>query len=121
MASIASDLAGRDAALGELSRALDAAIAGSGGSVLVTGEAGIGKTAVAAAVASAARAREVRVLWAAAWAGEGAPGLWLWMQVARELAPDRRWPAEPAADETPAASRFRLADELAGMLGAAAP
>jgi predicted ATPase len=46
---------GRVPDLGELERALDAARAGSGATILVAGEAGIGKTRLASEVANRAR------------------------------------------------------------------
>ncbi len=120
-------LVGRGDVLAALRRALDAAIAGRGQAVLVVGEAGIGKTAVATETAAAAAAGGARVLWASCWQGEGAPGYWPWVQVARELvgtsaAPSLRrllsGPAgslrdAPAAGGPPGAVRFQLFDELA--------
>ncbi len=54
-------LVGRDAPLGELVDALERATAGHGRSVLVAGEAGIGKTALLRRFADEARARGARV------------------------------------------------------------
>ena len=58
------ELLERDAALGQLAAALAAATAGEGGLVLVSGEAGIGKTALLRHFARLQRA-SVRVLWGA--------------------------------------------------------
>ncbi|WP_067452266.1 ATP-binding protein [Actinomadura macra] len=56
-----------------------------GGLVLVCGEAGIGKTALAGrAVAEAAR-QGMRVLHGACWDGDGTPGYWPWAQALRGL------------------------------------
>jgi AAA ATPase domain len=55
-------LVGRGRELGELERALDAARAGSGTTVLVAGEAGIGKTRLASELAARARGSEFEVL-----------------------------------------------------------
>jgi len=115
-----TELVGRLDALTALRRAAEAAAAGRGGVVLVTGEAGIGKTAVVAEAAAAAAG--ARVVWAACWRGEGAPGYWPWVQVARALVPDPRTPAlrrllsgaaERLDEASPAAARFQLFDELA--------
>ena len=55
-------LVGRGRELGELERALDAARAGSGATVLVAGEAGIGKTRLASELARRARDAGFEVL-----------------------------------------------------------
>ena len=60
----AIELLERDAALTQLAAALEAATAGEGGLVLVSGEAGIGKTALLRHFARQQRA-SVRVLWGA--------------------------------------------------------
>ena len=60
----AIELLERDAALTQLAAMLEAATAGEGGLVLVSGEAGIGKTALLRHFARQQRA-SVRVLWGA--------------------------------------------------------
>ena len=62
-----SSLVGRDLLLAELRGALDAALAGHGSLVLITGEPGIGKTALVTAFAHEAAARGVRVAWSRHW------------------------------------------------------
>jgi AAA ATPase domain len=136
-----SELVGRGDVLAQLAGAVEDAAVGRGGVVLLTGEAGIGKTAVAAETA-AAQARGARVAWGWGWQGEGTPALWPWMQVLRSLAaqdgrlrrlaaatpstarllPELAGPAGPSAagDEPAGAARFRLLDELASVLLAAA-
>lgn len=64
---------GRARELGILSSALDEALGSHGRLVLVTGEAGIGKTRLAAELAAMARSRGALVLWGAAYEGESAP------------------------------------------------
>ena len=62
-------IVGRDAELGVLRAALSAAADGAGGSVFLTGEAGIGKSRLVREVASDARARDVAVV-----TGRAVPG-----------------------------------------------
>jgi predicted ATPase len=137
----AAGLVGRDDVLGQLGRAVEDAAGGRGRLVLLTGEAGIGKTSVAAAAAAQAEAGGARVVWGWGWQGEGAPAYWPWVQVLRSLVQDpglRRLaaaaspvrllpeltvtPAPPAAADEPAtaAARFRLLDEVTAVLLAAA-
>jgi hypothetical protein len=113
-----SDLVGRGEVLARLRRAVEEAAAGRGQVVLLTGDAGIGKTAVASAVADHARRAGAQVAWGSAWQGEGAPGYWPWVQVLRSLDPGgRTWPPPaPAAEQAPAAARFQLFDELTSTL-----
>ncbi len=122
-------LVGRDALLGAAAPAVEAAIAGSGGLLLLAGEPGIGKTALLGVLAARVERHGGRVLRGTCWAGGGAPAYWPWTQVLREPAADgvplgaaRRLlgadPAEPsgtgAADA--AAARFRLFDAVATAL-----
>jgi tetratricopeptide (TPR) repeat protein len=76
---------GRERELGELTLALEAAVNGRGGLILLSGEPGIGKTRLADQLA--ARARDVghRVLVGRCWDGAGAPAYWPWVQVVRAL------------------------------------
>ena len=139
--STGAGLVGRDQLLAQLRRAAQDAAAGRGGLVLLTGEAGIGKTALAAAAAADAEGRGARVAWGWGWQGVGAPAYWPWVQVLRSLvaADERlRWraaalasparllpelaatPPPPAPAEPGPAARFRLLDELSSLLLAAA-
>lgn len=72
-------LIGRAGPVARLREAIDAAASGRGGLVLVTGEAGIGKTAL---VTEATTGHVV--IGAACWS-DGAPQLWPWRQVVRAL------------------------------------
>ena len=58
-----SSLVGRGPLLAGLGAALDAALAGHGSLMLITGEPGIGKTALVSCFADEAAGRGVRVAW----------------------------------------------------------
>ncbi len=77
---------GRDEVLAALADALDAARAESGRLVLLTGEAGIGKTRCAEELARIAELRGVPTY--AAWCQEngGTPAYWPWRQILRFMA-----------------------------------
>lgn len=75
---------GRAPAIAGLRAGLDGAVGGRGGLVLVAGEAGIGKTALAVEAARSAVDRGAEVLWATCWPGDGAPAYWPWVQLLRE-------------------------------------
>ncbi|NUO98645.1 MAG: AAA family ATPase, partial [Nonomuraea sp.] len=95
------DLIGRDhpAALlrAEVTRVIDS----HGGLVLVTGEAGIGKTTLVTSAAAEARRRGALVVGGACWDSGSAPGYWPWVQIIRALrraASPQQWAeAEDAA------------------------
>ncbi|HEX2375070.1 MAG TPA: AAA family ATPase [Actinomycetota bacterium] len=76
-------LVGRDQPLAELQALVAAALASRGGLVTLTGEAGIGKTALATAAADHAEERGATVAWGACW--EGAPPFWPWLEVLAAL------------------------------------
>jgi len=96
-------LVGRDGELTALDAALSRALDGSHEVVLLAGEAGIGKTSLARELAARARERGATIVWGAGWDGGGAPAMWPWVQVIRELA------------------RPRSAEELRADLGTGAP
>jgi tetratricopeptide (TPR) repeat protein len=77
-------LLGRDRELATLTTLLDDARSGRGRSALLLGEAGIGKTRLAEAVADLAVARECPVAWGRCPDGE-APAYWAWRQALRAL------------------------------------
>jgi predicted ATPase len=77
---------GRDRELAELVAGLQDAIEGRGGVLLITGEAGIGKTAVAEQLTSHSVERGALVLRGRCWEGAGAPPYWPWAQIVRTLA-----------------------------------
>ncbi|UWE07767.1 AfsR/SARP family transcriptional regulator [Actinacidiphila bryophytorum] len=88
---------GREAALRRLAEALPAAAAGHGQVVTVSGEPGIGKTALLRRFAASAG---VPVLWGASPEHVAAPPLWPWQQVLRTLAACcPQWPVpDPVAE-----------------------
>src|SRR4051794_8824997 len=75
----------REHELGELLAAVDEALGGRGRLFLVSGEAGIGKTALALEFADRATRRGGRVFWGRCREGGGAPVYWPWIQVIRAM------------------------------------
>ncbi len=84
----ASPFVGRQHELGEIERSLSAAQAGRGAFVLISGEAGIGKTRLADAAAEHAAAKGFRVLWGRSWESAGAAPFWPWVQILRACVRD---------------------------------
>jgi class 3 adenylate cyclase/tetratricopeptide (TPR) repeat protein len=78
-------LLGRETELAELFAALDSAEQGRPRLVLLSGEAGIGKTSLCQKLAEHARLKEIPVLWGRGTEGSGAPAYWLWRQIFRDL------------------------------------
>ncbi|OBI23915.1 AfsR/SARP family transcriptional regulator [Mycobacterium sp. E2497] len=78
-------LVGRDAELGAVLSTARLAAAGVGGLTLITGESGIGKTALAQTVADQVRADDVAVSWASHPSAIKLPLLWTWIQLLRQL------------------------------------
>lgn len=78
-------LIGRGHAAGVLRAQVERATASHGGLVLVTGEAGIGKTTLVTDAAEEARRRGALVLGGSCWDSDNAPGYWPWVQVLRSL------------------------------------
>jgi tetratricopeptide (TPR) repeat protein len=82
---MAGALIGRDHPVATLHAEIDRVVDSHGGLVLVTGEAGIGKTSLVTGAADEARRRGALVLSGSCWDSDGAPGYWPWVQVIRGL------------------------------------
>lgn len=78
-------LIGRDHPAGVLRTEIGRAIESHGGLVLITGEAGIGKTSLVTDATDEARRRGALVLGGSCWDSDSAPGYWPWVQVVRGL------------------------------------
>ncbi|MEV4121720.1 BTAD domain-containing putative transcriptional regulator [Micromonospora sp. NPDC049645] len=96
----ADPLVGRGAELERLRESLDAATRHGGRVLALVGEAGIGKTSLAAALGAQAAANGVPVVWGRCPDVGQAPPFWLWSQVVRALL------AMPEASATGSASRL---------------
>jgi DNA-binding winged helix-turn-helix (wHTH) protein len=134
----ADPLVGRHVILRMLEQSLERAANGSGQLVLITGEAGIGKSRMLEELASRARALGFSVWQGAAYAGGAAPAYWPWVEIVRAALGDagmrRRIPSDSWAISTlvpellgatrPSddahALRFRLFDELTRWFASAA-
>jgi AAA ATPase domain len=104
--STTAGLVGRATELATLRAALDAAVAGRGALVLVTGEPGIGKTTLLSETARVAADRGAHVLRGRCWDGDGSPPYWPWTHVL-----DGDLPAHGA-------DRFTVFDTVARRLAA---
>jgi DNA-binding CsgD family transcriptional regulator/RecA/RadA recombinase len=133
---------GRDAELDEVVSALDHAIGGDGGLLLVAGEPGIGKTRLVEELAGLASAQGALVAWGRVDDIDGAPPYWPWIQLLETILADvdrdlvikalgtnagaiaailasvaRYVPDAPApAPLDPAAARFRLHEAVSDVL-----
>ncbi|GGT32344.1 AAA family ATPase [Nonomuraea spiralis] len=104
------ELIGRDHPAALLRAEISRVIESHGGLVLVTGEAGIGKTTLVTSAAAEARRRGALVVGGACWDSGSAPGYWPWVQVLRAL---RR----SAAPEAWAEAERAAGGSLATLLG----
>lgn len=127
------ELIGRDHHAALLAAQIDRAIGSHGGLVLVTGEAGIGKTTLVSSAAARARDRGALVAAGTCWESGSAPGYWPWVQALRALrraaGPERwervRWSAgdmldvllgEADRDAGAAPDGFQVYDAVTGAL-----
>src|SRR5215218_283521 len=118
-------LVGRVAEVVALDRLRAAAAGGRGSVALLTGEAGIGKTAVVEEAVARAAASGLTVLTGRADPDEGAPAYWPWLRLlddgrAAGLSPDLLTVRE-AAGESAAAARFRVVHETIQALRTCGP
>ncbi|MGC1678550.1 MAG: AAA family ATPase [Candidatus Binataceae bacterium] len=89
MTNPGSRLIGRTPELFELRTALADALAGRGSLLMLGGDAGIGKTALADEISTEAAARGVQVAWGRCSEDSGAPAYWPWTEILRALLRDR--------------------------------
>jgi tetratricopeptide (TPR) repeat protein len=104
MSRMSGVLVGRGPVLATALAALEEAMKGAGQLLAVSGEPGIGKSAVLTELAGQAARRGARVLRGACWDGGGAPAYWPWTQVLR--AATELGPTGLSHDELGAASRL---------------
>ena len=129
---------GREAERAQLRAGFDAAYCGDGAFILLSGDAGIGKTTLANEFGREVAQRGARVLRGGNFEGGGAPPYWPWIQVLRacRAEPGGRGVVAEASDNPPVPrelgelvpefavaeglepdlARFRLFDAVAGVL-----
>lgn len=137
---------GRQAEVAALRTALEGALSGDGGLVMVAGPSGVGKSRISVELATYATLRRCQVLWGRCYEGSGAPAYWPWVQAIRayvrahdpqklkaELGTRGAAVAEivteisdripglekPVGIDSPEAARFRLFDSLSAFLQSA--
>jgi len=101
---------GRREELRILERAIADATSGRPRVVLVTGEAGIGKTALALELAR--RADGARIAIARTWDGTGAPSFWLWRECFRSLGETLDVPEGAGGDDARFAAIAGIAERV---------
>ena len=79
---------GREREMAELCAGLEVPASDRRRVLLISGEAGIGKTRLAEEFASYAASRGTRVVWGRCWEGGGVPAYWPWIQALRTLLAD---------------------------------
>ena len=99
ISGMAAELIGRDHPVGVLRAEISRATESHGGLVLVTGEAGIGKTTLVTDAMDVARRGGALVLSGSCWDSSAAPGFWPWVQVVRGLRRQAREDEWTAAEQ----------------------
>jgi hypothetical protein len=112
---------GRERELAELQAGLGDALAGRGRLFLIVGEAGVGKTRLAAELQARIEPGTARVSWARCWEGEGAPAFWPWTVLLRHVARGLDDAALQAALGAGAGQVAHLVPELRERLPAVPP
>lgn len=111
-------LVGREREVAVVQRGLDQLASGTGAVILLVGEPGIGKTRLAAEIATLAATRAARVGWGRCWEAGGAPAFWPWHEALGALA--IRFPdGGEIATSDPAQGRFSLFRDVAQALTSA--
>ncbi|MFG2019382.1 BTAD domain-containing putative transcriptional regulator [Actinomadura geliboluensis] len=114
-------LVARSAQLARVAAVLDETGRGRGGAVLISGEAGIGKTRLARAAADLAGARGFRVAWGRCVDGT-APAFWPWTQILRDAGAGAETLSAPEPGQDPGDALFRLYERVVDALtGGEAP
>jgi len=129
-------LVGRAEELGVLRQAVESALAGRAGLVVVEGEPGVGKTRLLEEAGAEADRRGALVVWGRCLEGDGTPSMWPWVQAvgavldglpapAREewhagelgrlVGPDGGVPATPVLPDSGA--QFRLFEQAVALVG----
>lgn len=114
-------LIGREREFDELMAALDDMRAGRGRVVILSGEAGIGKTRLAEEAARRAIAAGAHVMWGRCWESGGAPAYWPWIQVLRESLRSLNGRAQLAEVSTALAQISEVLPELKSALAVSDP
>lgn len=107
-------LVGRERELAVLERRFEAARSGAGSSVLIEGEAGAGKTALAHELVQRVRRAGMRAVWGACLEGEGASPYWPWLQILREPGESGDALLHPSGGE--GGSRYHIFDDIVDVL-----
>ncbi|TDE32168.1 hypothetical protein E1295_40085, partial [Nonomuraea mesophila] len=108
------ELIGREHPAALLHAEISRALGSHGGLVLVTGEAGIGKTTLVTSAAREARRQGALVVGGACWDSGNAPGYWPWVQVIRALRRVAEPPEWAQAEESAGGSLAALLGEAPG-------
>ena len=112
-------LVGRDVPLAAADAAISGAVRGSGALVLVSGDAGIGKSRLVQEITQRAVSRGMTRAYGFAVDDPGAPPLWPWRRALRDL-PDVLTAMDSAASDADAGARFAMFVGVTDRLLAAA-
>ncbi|TMK63045.1 MAG: hypothetical protein E6G60_08605, partial [Actinobacteria bacterium] len=129
------DLVGRQRQVRELELVIDALRGGRGNLVVLTGEAGVGKTRLAEEAVRSATAADAATSWVSCWNDAAAPPFWPWAQLLAQVAlpedvdrdtilarltGDGTMRGGDPDDANPDVARFRLFDTVWSVLRRAA-
>ena len=111
-----SPFVGRERELIELESTLGDLVGGKGGLVLVSGEAGIGKSRLCQEVADRAEARGVKVGWARCWESGTQPPFAPWEQLLRQVAEGTIAEVPVSPTDDPDLVRMRYFDDVVAQV-----